>query len=175
VRRSKPEAQRTDSRREQSPEDGLLGPSRGLITSKEDRVQPSALLAWLGSDEQRQEGSGRLERAPDRREDQGPEGRNPRSGLVGNDGKARRGARRQEGSNPEDARCQRVEPLGVPAPSCSRPLKGPKPHERDSAAEAGRVRTARGAGVVSGNALKESESPRVDRPRVFERGAGRGG
>jgi hypothetical protein len=65
-----------------------------------------------------------LERAPDLREERSPEGGNPTSGLVRNAQEARRGARRHEGTNPEDARCRRVEPPSEPAPSSWRLLKG---------------------------------------------------
>lgn len=74
-----------------------------------------------------------LERAPHCREDESPEGGNPMSGPVGNDWKARGGARRREGNR--TLRTQGAdgrEPSGRPAPSSSRPLKGPKSHERDS-------------------------------------------
>jgi hypothetical protein len=95
---------------------------------------PCDLLAFAGRVRQGQEGTefGNELRIAGR--SQSPEGGNPRSGLARNGWKARRGSRRREGHNPEDATAGDVGLPGTqPDPLRSRPLEGTKPQERGRA------------------------------------------
>lgn len=131
------------------PEDGLPGPSRGLISLEEDRVRSLAIASVRRSGWATSGGFGTCSKERRAcRQEKGPEGGNPRSGPVGNHGKARRGARRREGER--TLRTQGaggVEAVGESGPFLLATAVGSRTSERDSA-DVGRTRVkARGAGV----------------------------
>lgn len=131
------------------PEDGLPDPSRGLISLEEDQVRSLAIASVRRSGWATSGGNGTCSKERRAcRQDQGPEGDNPRSGPAGNRGKARRGARRREGAR--TLRTQGaggVEAIGSSGPFVLATAVGSETPERDSA-DADRTRVkARGAGV----------------------------
>jgi len=103
----------TDSRREQSPEDGLPGETRGLILLERRRVRSTSLLACGDS------GRATVRRARVSSKERRISGRNealkdgiPRAAWSATTGRPEGEQGVERGANPEDARCRRLGTVG---------------------------------------------------------------